>query len=281
MNKKKILIISLIAIVELLALTGCTNTISTDNNKKEGNSISKVDENNIKQGDNNNVNINTGDTQDGKEGIFEIEYKEETYITKNDNGEVVFENKRNLPIIKSSKYANSAAKIQKSLTEISNKNWNDIKETSDEYKDSPSKAGVNYMLGTSVFGGNYISFMANQSSSFGGTSWSAEELYTYDIETGELLNINSFAKNEKEFKDFLMKKVTEYVKENFDKSALSGLDSKVKAIIETSGNYGMQYGSFSVILPKYSIGTGADGVKVVEISKDEINSYLKDRYQIK
>ncbi len=266
-------LIALITILGLFTLTGCTNN-------KEENNISKVNENNINQSDNNKININTGDTQDGKDGIFEIEYKEETYITKNDNGEVVFENKRNLPIIKSSKHSNSAEKIQKSLTEISNKNWNYIKETSDEYKDSPSKTGINYMLGTSVFGKNYISFMANQSGSFGGTSWSAEELYTYDIETGELLNINSFAKDEKEFKEFLTKKVKEYVKENFDESALSGLDSKVKDIIEKSGNYGMQYGSFSIILPKYSIGAGADGVRVVEISKDEINSYLKDRYQI-
>lgn len=216
-----------------------------------------------------------------KKNSFEISYQEEIYVTKNENNEVVSENKRNVPTIKNEANQEIADKIQKSIREISDKNWKYIKESSDEYNYIPPKAGVNYMLGTATIADNYITFKAEQSGSFGGVGWDATEIYTYDLKSGELADLKGFAKDEEKFVEFLTEKVKDYVKTSNMVYTSFELDNAVDAVLAIQGNYGIVDDKFKVILPKYSIGASADGVRIVEIEKNVINEYLKDNFQIK
>lgn len=221
------------------------------------------------------------DESSEKKDSFEISFEEETYVTKNEKGEVVSENKRNVPTIKNEANQEIADKIQKSIREISDKNWKYIKESSDEYNYIQPTAGVSYMLSTATVADNYITFKAEQSGSFGGVGWDATEIYTYDLKSGELVDLKGFAKDEEKFVEFLSEEVKDFVKSSNMVYSSIELNSAIGTVLAEQGNYGIIDNKFEIVLPKYSIGTGADGVRIVEIEKDVINEYLKDNFQIK
>ena len=218
------------------------------------------------------------------ENGFVISYEDEEYVTKNDDGKIVFKNGRNIPIVVNKGNQDVADKIQKSLVEISDKNWKYLKETADEYTpDTPAYEvpyGVDYMISTEVEKDNYITFRIDQTGSMGGVTWTAIEYYSYDTKTGDLLTLSNVAIDEDELKEFLHGKMEEYVKKNYEDVLSSDLDKAIDQILAEQGNWGLLEDKFIVILPKYSIESGAAGVQSVEINGSEVNEFLVEKYQI-
>ena len=114
----------------------------------------------------------------------------------------------------------------------------------------------------------------------GGVDWTSREFYTYDTTTGELLDLKDIAIDVNNLKSFLHDKIKEYVNNNFTVVQTTDLYVTIEEIISKNENYGLIEDKFVAILPKYSIGSGADGVKLIEINKYDINPYLVEEYQI-
>ncbi len=215
---------------------------------------------------------------------FKISYKEEIYSSTKENGELSHQNKRNLPIIKNSINQPAASKIEKSLTQISDKNWSTIKQSSDEYKENSYIEGVNYMLNTHFMSDNCIVFRANQSGGFGGVSWISEELYNYDTKTGDILSLNNVTTDYNSLLSKIISKTEKYIKDNsieLLEEAETNLNAEIKKIVEQNGNWGFSNDGMEFIFPKYSISSGATGIITIKLDKNEINPYLLEVYKIK
>ena len=212
---------------------------------------------------------------------YKITFKYETYKSYKESGEVTFENTRNLPVIINEANQAAADKIVKSLTTISDKAWEKIKESSDEYREFQYTAGVQYLLNTYINKENYLVFKAIQSGSFGGVGWNAEEFYNYDAKTGELLTLESISTDYANFKKMISDKVRDYISNNIEDVLVSDVDQAINDILNQDGNWGFTETGINIQLPKYSIGSGADGVRTVKIDKSDVNSYLLEEYKIR
>lgn len=227
----------------------------------------------------NDVSINKANVESKNDSKWNITYSNEEYNTYNEE-KLVSKNMRNVPNIKNKEKEEAAEKIQESLTNISNEHWEYIKETSDDYKDVESEEtlGVTYLISTEYENENYITFKFSESGGFGGVSWADTKLYTYDTQYGELVSLENIATNY----DELIGKLYDISVENLESRKLGlidGWEDALKEQIVESGNYALIEGKLKIVLPKYSIAAGVDGVIVIDIDKEEIKNFIKERYR--
>ena len=227
----------------------------------------------------NDVSINKANVESKNESKWNITYSNEEYNTYNEE-KLVSKNMRNVPNIKNKENEEAAEKIQESLTNISNEHWEYIKETSDDYKkvESEETLGVTYLISTEYENENYITFKFSESGGFGGVSWADTKLYTYDTQYGELLSLKNIATDY----DELIGKLYDISVKNLEGRQLGLIDGwkdDLKELIVESGNYGLIEGKIEIVLPKYSIAAGADGVIVIDIDKEEIKNFIKEQYR--
>ncbi len=294
MNVKRGLLIGVVALSTAVLLTGCGKKENKIKNyekelEKTLNNVAAQIENEVNSLENqidttNTTNNATSSSSTTNQNGFEISFRSEEYTTQDKEGKTVFYNKRNIPTVKNLANSAAATKIENSLREISDKNWNELTKSANEYTEGGMKAydtpyGVSYVMKTAANNSKVVTIEANQSGSMGGVSWTAREFYTYDAQSGELLTIGTMAKNETELKNALREIIKNYVNNNFS-YIQNDVDKSIDEILNQNGNYGILDDQFVVVLPKYSFGSGADGVKTVEISKGVINSYLAEKYQL-
>lgn len=294
MKVKKILLISGITVMTAVLLTGCGkhgNKIKDFKKEVEDVVNSVKDEVNEVKNEiddaKNEFNAVKNEITSGfsSERNYEISFDDEEYVTRNSENEVVFRNTRNIPTVKCGNNLDAAKKIEESLRGITDKQWKEINDSADEYTAGGMKAydhpyGVSYMMKTLAKNNKYVTIQIDQGGSMGGVSWTGIELFTYDAETGNLLTIDDMAKDSDSLKQFLREKTKAFITENYQHIQENDVDSKINQILDQNGNYGLAEDRFIVVLPKYSIGDGASGVKTVEIDKSDINDYLVDKYKM-
>ena len=277
-----ILLFIIFALIVALGVMYYKGFVKKDDSKNE--IENKVIQTSLNEEENKNVvqgKENVEQPQNSQKGTFEISYKEETYKSYKSTGELEFENKRNLPIIKNSSNQSAADEIVKSLTIISDKAWTDIKTSSDEFKEFQYTAGVNYIFSTELVNDNYIVFKADQSGNFGGVGWTAKELYNYDAKTGKLLTLKSIASDYNNLEKTIVNKVVNHIKNNDIIVTVDNLETEINKLISTDGVWGYTNSGIEINLPKYSVSGGATGIITVEINKSDINGYLLENYKIK
>ena len=247
-----------------------TNFLNMDKNNKENTPVED-----IKQEEQNTTQ------QQAENGEYEITYKEEVYKSYNQNGGISFENKRNLPVVKNTSNQSAADEIIKSLTSISNEKWNEITNTSDEFKDAPSgSGGVNYLLSTYLVNDKYIVFKAERTGSFGGAGWTAEEYYNFDAKTGKRLTLKNISSNYNDLEKNIVNKTVDYINKNVT-VIVDDVEKEVRELITSEdGVWGITKEGLEIKLPKNSIGTSADGIITVNINKTDVNKYLLENYEI-
>ena len=261
-----IIIVILVGIVGLI-LTG-TLTINTSNNTQ------------ISEEDNNEQEENKEE-----KNLFEISYKEEEYITKNNKGYIISKSTRNLPVIINSNNQETADKIVNSLTMISDKEWNDsIKDMADQVSEMDSdkdmELGVTYLFETNVITDNRLTFKLEMGGAFGGVTWAGEWGYNYDAKTGELLTLENISTDSVKLKETIANEVINYIEANSIAIIVDDWKNEVFKLINTTGNWYFTDNGVEVTLPKYSISVGATGIIKVEIAKNVINDYLQEQYKI-
>lgn len=236
------------------------------------------------------------DTSSGDEvivsGEYYISYNDEEYISSNSAGYVISTSRRNLPVIVNEGRQDIADKIVDSLTLISDDVWdNSIKVTADEVVSSYENVGedmdmgVSYMISTGVVTDNRLSFVMEMSGNFGGVSWDGESGYNYDAVNGAILTFDNIANNYEGLYNAIYDDVKAYI-DNQDYVNDLGNDDNgnweelLSDIIPESGNWYFTEDGIRVIIPRNSIGPSSVGNIIVDISKDNINEYLKDEYKI-
>ena len=176
---------------------------------------------------------------------------------------------------------NAASLIENKLNEISDKMWEDIKKVADESDENPSTGlGVNYLIKTGEVTNNRLTFIVNTVGSFGGVSWDNNEGYNFDATTGNLLKLTNLGTGV--FDYIYNQSITQIEKNNTESSCLEeDWKDRVKTELNKDGNWYFTKDGIKVIFPKYSLACGAEGSKFIDISKNDINSYLNDQYKIK
>lgn len=291
-NDKSKNIIIIVLIIIILCLLGFIII-----NKALEKELSK---NNINNEVDNSTNNDVSDSnleEENNQNVYEINYKEEEYVTKSKAGYIISTSKRNLPEITNKNNQEVANKIVSSLTDISNKNWNEnIKETADQVSEMDSDKnldlGVTYLYKTGIVNNNRLTFRLNMDGSFGGVSWPADEGYNYDAKTGDLLTLESIATDYNNLQNIIVEEIEKYIKDypyDINLNDYTGIEEAKKdpkwrellvKLINQNGNWYFTETGIEICLPKYSIAVGATGIIKVDIEKTTINQYIKAEYQI-
>ncbi len=201
---------------------------------------------------------------------FIISYKEEKYEVE----KIV--STRNLPIIVSKNYQDIATKIQESLTDISNQEWKNIKDSEDEYKNVlEDNLGIKYLVDESKRTNKYISFKFTEEGTFGGVSWDSIKVYNYSFKNGEVLKLSDIVSNYDKF----MSEVVKLVKNKLSEENIDVSEDVIKSEIVKDGNWSIDSNELIFYFDKYSIASGAAGVVNISVSFDEIGNYIEKDYK--
>lgn len=213
---------------------------------------------------------------------FKIDYKEETYKLENSNKKTIVENKRNLPIITSEKYQEQADKIVYYLTQISDKKWEEIKLSSDDYRklDLNDKVGINYSINSVEQTDKYFTFKLTTSGSLGGIGWDDEEAYTFDIKTGSVLELANISSDVDGLKQYLANGLNKYLSEqDYSKDLDKDYNNKIIIELNKLGNWYLDKDGLHFVFKRYTFGPGYIGLVRFNSSYEDINNFLLEDYK--
>ncbi len=212
---------------------------------------------------------------------FKVEFREELYILKDKDENVIVENKRTIPNIISEKYQIQAEKITDFLIKISDEQWGKIKVSSDEYysQNSSEKVGVSYLLSILEQNDKYFTFAFDNSGSIGGVNYEDRVGYSFNTQTGELLNIGDISTNTNELINLCYTKLLEYIS---SKEYANELDNtwkvSLKQLLSKDGVWYLTKDGLSFSFPRYSFGPGSIGVISYMISYDDLGDLISNEY---
>ena len=252
----------IIVILVVLCVLFATNTISLNYNSTKETTSQKNDS-----------------KDDEKKNSYVITYEDEEYTTKNKDDVENTKSKRNIVRVKNENHSDAANLIENKLNEISDKNWVEIKKTADDSDENPNTGlGVNYLIETGVITDNRLTFITNTDGTFGGVQWKDNAGYNFDATTGKILSLEDIGTG---VFDYLYSKSISEIEKNSDGSCLEGdWKDRAKEELNKEGNWYFTTAGMKVIFPKYSIACGANGITAIDINKNDINSYLYDKYKI-
>lgn len=213
---------------------------------------------------------------------FEVEFREELYTLKDDNGNTIVENKRTIPNITSDNYPNQSEKIASYLVKLSDNQWEKIKISSNEYfsQNSDEKVGVNLLLNVLEQNDKFFTFAYDMSGSIGGVDYNDRLGYTFNTQTGDLLDINEITTNTNNLINFCYTKLLEYIN---GKEYVKDLDGtwqvNLKKLIFQTGVWYLTKDGLSFSFPKYSLGPGTVDVISYIISFEDLDDLILDEYK--
>lgn len=207
-----------------------------------------------------------------------ITYKTDKYETKDKKGNVVTSNERNLPVITNIDES-VANKIVNSLTEISNKEWEEILSSAnniDSEQEGNANLGAKFIISTDYISENFVSFRSELSGGFGGVGWSNTDLYIYNLKTGNKLEIKDIASDENGLKEEIKKYISEKVV-----SKVECLNDNWTELLDDNilKSWNITKTEMNIIIPRYQIACGSAGAIEFNIPFSNINKYLNDEYK--
>ncbi len=267
------IIIMLLAIIALFA----ANVISFDNNKEEDKTGEVVDK--------------KDDEEEEEKEKYVVTFKDEVKEFKNSKGEVVITNKRNKPVIVNSSNQVAADNMVDYLTDISNKQWDELNMNNytkdDMLENLPLGIGIKYEFSLLINNDKYLTFEEVMSGSMGGVSWPGVWGYTFNTSNGELVSYRDMVKDTSA-DDFLYNYVISEIGENshndgdlYEGNTYGEKNWKevVKEMMFKEGHYYLTSKGLKFTFDKYSLGVGALGVQEVVVPIDKVNTYLEDGFK--
>ena len=215
-------------------------------------------------------------------------YETEKYEAKNEAGKVSAKNERNVITLTNAAYPKAAALIQQSLRSTMDAEWNnDLKRAADDYNDAGSgeeEVGVTYKVNLEYQNENFITFSIIMSGGFGGVTWNADYLYSFNTKNGERIGIDTCTEHPDQLISNLVQATKKVMKDNnypVQDVRNEGEDSLYTQSMSKEGCFGILEDGIHVKHQKYEISDGASGVINVTLDKSTSNSLLKDNYKIK
>ena len=189
---------------------------------------------------------------------------------------------------------NVANKIEEELKKWSSNVWNDIiNQNSDESiqqlltgKDGYYESyEIGFTQSYSVQYANYkvITFIHKLDGGIGGVSWANQSGITFDLKTGDVVNIKDIVSSEKNYVDACKKYVYENLKNDSRYEEIVSLhkddyEEILNASIEKISGYFIEDGIVCIELPKYSIVSGASGEFKYVVPYYAIKKCIKNEY---
>ena len=222
------------------------------------------------------INLSTNNEEDI---TFNVTYKEEEYVKSTSDG-IEIRNLRNIPSITNSNKKKVASKITNYLTDVSNKEWDNIKKTTDEAVESNVKEedmGVTLLYKESIITSGRLSFALETTGNFGGVTWNNENGYNFDAKTGKILTLRDIGQGafdivKKECEDYIETSEKINAQSFYEKEKRQSLDE----LLNKEEIWYFEYNQLVVVFPKYSIST--QEVKI-PITKSKIEGSLYEQYK--
>lgn len=222
------------------------------------------------------INLSTNNEEDI---TFNVTYKEEEYVKSTNDG-IEIKNLRNIPNITNDNRKKVANKITKYLTDKSNKEWDNIKKTTDDVVKSNinyEDMGITLLYKDSIVTNGRLSFTLEMAGNFGGTTWNNESAYNFDAKTGKILTLKGIGKDtydivKKECEDYIEMSEEINSQSFYEKEERQSLDE----LLNKEETWYFEYNQLVVVFPKYSISPHQ--VKI-PIAKSKINDSLHEQYK--
>ena len=215
-------------------------------------------------------------------------YETEKYEAKNEAGEVSAKNERNVITLTNAAYPKAAALIQQTLRSTMDAEWNnDLKRAADDYSGEVSDEetiGVTYKVNLEYQNENFVTFSITMTGGFGGVTWNADYIYSFDTKNGERIGIDTCTEHPDQLISNLVQATKKVMKDNnypVQDIRNEGEDSLYTQSMSKEGCFGILEDGIHVKHQKYEISDGASGVINVTLDKSTSNSLLKDNYKIK
>lgn len=213
---------------------------------------------------------------------FKVEFKEESYTLKDKDENIIVENKRIIPTITSDKYQDQANKISDYLIKVSDNEWQQIKDSSDEYysQNISEKNGIEYLLSVLEQNDKYFTLVYDKLGTLNGVNFNDRIGYSFNTQTGNLLNFNDISTNVDELINICYTKIDEYIKTKDYANTLDPTwEINLKNTITKDGIWYLTKDGLSFSFPKYSFGPGTIGVVSYMISYDDLGNLIYDEYK--
>ncbi len=283
LQKNKKIIICVIAIatisVVVLGLTICNKVISF----KESN-LNELKEENVKDED---VQKDNNNAQEKEDDTIIISYSTEKYTSVNENGLTITENSCTYPKITYKTNQTIADKIEKSITQIIDNEWQLVKESAEETALASENSSTDDVLGlgadiqlTNYTNNKFLTFYISIEGQFGARSYIDYQGFNYDIQTGELLTLKDITNNYQKLYNI----ITEKYNEEKNKLELEEVEilyeptpEELEKMINESGTWFFTEDGLEISLEGITLGY-TPWLEIV-IDKEEINDLLLNEFK--
>lgn len=280
-NKKIIVYIIAISIISVvvLGLTICNKVISF----KLINS-NELKEENIKDED---LKKDNSKDQENEDDTMTISYSTEKYTSVNKNGLTITENSCTYPKIIYKRDQNIADKIENSINEIIDNEWQLVKESAEEIALASEDLSADDVLGlgadiylTEYIDNKILTFYISIEGEFGARSYIKYQGFNYDRQTGELLTLNSITNNYQELYNIILEKYNE----EKNKLELEEVEviyeptfDELEKMINETGNWFFTEDGLEIILDGITAGY-MPWIEIL-IDKDTVNDLLTNEFK--
>lgn len=273
-----IVIIAMMVAIKILTMTIAEKSTNTKNNQAD----SSIDVSEETEEEEPEVVDPTADPK------YYATYETEKYEAKNEAGEVSAKNERNVITLTNAAYPKAAALIQQTLRSTMDAEWNnDLKRAADDYSGEVSDEetiGVTYKVNLEYQNENFVTFSITMTGGFGGVTWNADYIYSFNTKNGERISIDTCTEHPDQLISNLVQATKKVMKDNnypVQDVRNEGEDSLYTQSMSKEGCFGILEDGIHVKHQKNEISDGASGVINVTLDKSTSNSLLKDNYKIK
>lgn len=281
-NKGISLVIFTIILVMLVVVAGVIIVYLLNNPLKEKVAIQTPTS--IQSNISNNENIKDGNTLKKQ---FNVTYKEKTVkeIAVGDAKYICIEK---VPIIEG---VNSyiASKIEKHLNKIYEDTWKDIntQNTDSEIKgiltgineSSPYNIGFTQSYAVILINDSVVTFQHNLDGGIGGVSWAKSTGVSFDINTGDVINIKDIITSKDSYLNICKKEALKQLKNDERFNYLDkGYETVINEEIEKLRGYFTKDGIICAEIEKYEISDGASGEFKFVIPYNLLKDCIQSKY---
>lgn len=184
---------------------------------------------------------------------------------------------------------NVANKIETNIKEYYKTLWQDIDSQSTDSEVYEIINYLDYEIGFKVNpvvilkNSKVITFRFDFSGSLGGVSWNTTSGITYDLSTGNVVDIEDIVTSKQQYIDTCYNYVLEQIQkdERYDdikSQEDNNWEKVVKSSIQSIDGYFTEEGIVCTTIPRYAIASGASGEFIYEIPYELIKDYINSDY---
>lgn len=160
---------------------------------------------------------------------------------------------------------------------------NQMNENSKKYDYAPEDIGFNQSYNVIYLTNKLVTFEYVFQGGLGGVSWGNTSGVSFDLETGNVIEINNLVTSKEKYIETCKKSAFEQLKKDSRYNEVIEMhkddyESIINSAIEKLDGYFTKDGIVFAEIPKYSIASGASGEFKFVISYDLIKEYIDNKY---